>query len=434
MTPVNKKAKKKTDASQPVADYNQQKSIALKGNAPVIPLPAYDLERVRDAFPISQKIVYLNHASISPLPLPVQQAMQTAVERLGGDPLSFFSPNNDDPLGNIFVKFNKAVAGLINAAHPHEIVGVTSTSTGLNAVAQAIQWQPGDNIVLAGVEFPSNAYPWMVLDRFGVECRIVPPPCPGASVAAFEPLVDGRTRLITVSAVQFLTGHRADLAALGAFCRAHGILFAVDAIQAAGHIPIDVQAMQIDILASGSQKSLMSAPGQGFLYVRDEVSEAMKPGIVGPNAVEGYEHWAKYDLTPAKGAQRFLMGTTNIVGMVALIESIHFLQNLGLTNIDAWTQHLSHLVIEDVSARGYTVITPDDQLGPIVTFRIGHPEDREAAEAQANALLAHLTANGVRVTKHWDVDKNPHLRISTHCYNTEEEVRRAGALLGSNEP
>jgi cysteine desulfurase/selenocysteine lyase len=394
-------------------------------------LPAYDLGAVREAFPLSREIIYLNHASISPLPLPVQQAMQAAVERLGSDPMSLFAPNDDDPLGNIFVKLAKAVAGLIHAAHLHEIVGVTSTSTGLNAVAQAIRWQPGDNIVLAGVEFPSNAYPWMALERFGVECRIVPPPYPGASVEAFEPLVDRRTRLIAASAVQFLTGHRADLTALGAFCRAHGILFAVDAIQSAGHIPIDVQAMQIDILAAGGQKSLMSAPGQGFLYVRDEVCQDMKPGIVGPNAVEGWEHWAKYDLTPAKGAQRFLMGTTNIAGMVAMIESIRFLQGLGLAHIDAWTQHLSQIAIEDVSALGYTVITPEDQLGPIVTFRVGDPDDRDTAEAQANALLAHLTAHHVRVTKHWDVDKNPHVRISTHCYNTEEEVRRTGALLGS---
>ena len=397
-------------------------------------LPAYDLDEVRQAFPISQHTIYLNHASIAPLPAPTQRAMQAAVDRLSTDPLAFSRPDDDDPLGNVLVRFARAVAGLINAEHPHEIVGVATTSAGLNAVAQAVPWQPGDNVVFAGVEFPSNAYPWMALGRFGVECRIVPPPCPGASVEAFAPLVDDHTRVITASTVQFLTGHRTDLAALGTFCRERGIIFVVDAIQAVGHIPIDVQAMHIDILASGGQKSVMGTPGQGFLYVRDAVCETMKPGIVGPGAVEGWEHWAKYDLTPAKGAQRFLMGTSNVVGMVAIIESIDFLRNLGLAHIDAWTQHLSHLAIEDPSARGYTVITPGDQLGPIVTFRIGDPADQESAEAQANALMAHLVKNNVRVTKHWDVDKNPHLRISTHCYNTEEEVRRAGALLGSVKP
>jgi cysteine desulfurase/selenocysteine lyase len=396
--------------------------------------PAYDLDQVRQAFPISQHTVYLNHASIAPLPAPTQQMMNAAVDRLGTDPLAFYRPNDDDPLGNLIVKFARAVAGLINAEHLHEITGVANTSTGLNAVAQAIPWQPGDNIVFAGVEFPSNAYPWMALDRFGVECRIVPPPYPGAAVEAFAPLVDEHTRLIAASAVQYLTGHRTDLDALGAFCHERGIMFAVDAIQAVGHMPIDVQAMHIDILASGGHKSVMGTPGQGFLYVRDAVCETLKPGTIGPTSVEGWEHWARYDLTPAKGARRLSIGTENIVGMVAIVESIHFLQNLGIANIDAWTQHLSRLAIEDVSARGYEVITPEDQLGPIVTFRIGSPDDRESAEAQVNALMAYLVKNNVRVTKHWDADKNPHLRISTHCYNTEEEVRRVGALLGSVKP
>jgi selenocysteine lyase/cysteine desulfurase len=358
--------------------------------------------------------------------------MHAAVERLGSDPMSLFGADDNDPLSNLFVRFNKAVAGLINAADPREIVTTTSTSMALNSVAQAIDWQPGDNIVFAGVEFPSNAYPWMApQERFGVECRIVPPPYPGASVEAFAPLVNERTRLIAASAVQFLTGHRADLTALGAFCRARNILFAVDAIQAIGHMPIDVQAMNIDILAAGGQKSLMSAPGQGFLYVRNDVAERLTPGIVGPNAVKGWEHWAKLDLTPSPGAQRFMMGTVNVPGMVAMIESIHFLQNLGLDHIDAWTQHLSQIAIEDLSARGYTIITPEDALGPIVTFRVGDPDDRAAANTYADALVAFLAANQVRVMKHWDVDQTPHIRISSHCYNTEEDIRQVIRLTGS---
>jgi selenocysteine lyase/cysteine desulfurase len=351
--------------------------------------------------------------------------MHIAADRLSSNPMAFYAVNDEDPVSNIMVRFAEAVAGLINAARVDEVTGISSTSAGLNAIAQAVDWQPGDNIVFAGVEFPSNAYPWMALERFGVECRIVPPPYPGATVEAFAPSVDDRTRLIAASAVQYLTGHRADLAALGAFCRQRDILFVVDAIQAAGHIPIDVQAMNIDVLAAGGQKSLMSAPGQGFLYVRDGICRQLKPGIIGPAAVENWEHWAKYDLTPIQGAQRFLMGTPNIIGMAALTESIRYLKNLDLRAIDEWTRHLSQIAIEDLSACGFTVITPEDELGPIVTFRVGDPDDIKAAEAQANVMLARLNEAGVRVTKHWDVEKRPHVRISTHCYNTEDEVRHA---------
>jgi cysteine desulfurase/selenocysteine lyase len=408
-------------------------SFFQKGYA-MIGQPVYDLQAVREAFPIAQDIVYLNHASISPIPLPTQQIMHTVAERLSRDPLSLFGHDEGDPLGNVFVKFSTEIAAFINAADMHEIVGVTSTSTGLSAIAQAIDWQPGDNVVLVDVEFPSNAYPWMVLERYGVEPRLAPAENGGATVAAFEPLVDDRTRLIAVSAVQFLTGHRANLAALGAFCHARGILFAVDAIQAAGHIPIDVQAMHIDILACGGQKSLMGPPGQGFLYVREEVAAQMRWAAIGPNAVEGWEHWLHYDLTPRRGALRFMMGTPNVIGMFGVIESIRFLRQLGIEHIDAWTRHLSQLAIEDLSACGYAILTPIDpaQHGPIVTFRVGDPGDMDRANSDAAALHERLKTERIQVTKHLDALGWPHLRISTHCYNTENEVRRVGAILGEN--
>ncbi len=235
--------------------------------------------------------------------------------------------------------------------------------------------------------------------------------------------------------VQFFTGHRADLTALGTYCRERGILFVVDAIQAAGHMPIDVQAMGIDVLASGGQKSLMGPPGQGFLYVREEVAEQMRPTTVGPNATHEWDFWLDYDLTPREGAWRFLMGTPNLVGMVGVRASVQFLRALGLEAIDAWTQHLSQLAADELRALGCTVITPPaPNLGPILTFRLRDPDPDDAdalaaAEAETVAFQQFLAERGVRVTKHWDIRRVPHLRISTHCYNTENDVRQVGRLL-----
>jgi cysteine desulfurase/selenocysteine lyase len=401
--------------------------------------PVYDLQTVRSAFPIADQLTYLNHAAISPLPRPTEQAMLEATAQLARDPFALFhpKPGQDD----LFTTFSATMGQLINAEHLHEIAGTQSTSAGINAVAGAIPWEMGDNLLFCDVEFPSNAYPWMVLERRGVECRIVPPTDGGASVAAFTDHVDERTRLIAVSAVQYLTGHRADLAALGAFCRERGILFCVDAIQAVGHMPIDVQAMQIDVLVTGGQKSLMGPPGQGFLYVRDAVAATMQPTTIGPNATEDWMHWAKYDLTPREGASRLLMGTPNLTGMVGLVASVRFLCDLGIAHIDQWTRHLSQLAIETIEPRGYPAITPTDPalLGPITTFRIGHadpadPASVEQANQQALALMDYLTEHAVRVTKHWDRDRVPHLRISTHCYNTEEDIIRVGHLLGEFQP
>jgi selenocysteine lyase/cysteine desulfurase len=385
----------------------------------------YDLDTLRREFPITQQLTYLNHASISPVPLRTQTVMDRVNEWLVCDPQALFTGG---AFGDIFATFSSEIARFFNADQMHEVVGVTSTSAALNAIAQSIEWHPGDNLVFVDVEFPSNANPWMVLERRGVEVRLATAIGGGAAVENLDAQVDDHTRLIAVSAVQFLTGHRADLAAIGTYCRERGIIFVVDAIQAAGHIPIDVQAMKIDILAAGGQKSLMGPPGQGFLYVWDDICCLMQPGIVGPNAVEGWEHWLHYDLTPRQGAFRFMMGTPNITGMVGLVESIRFLGELGIENIDAWTKHLSSVAIEDLTRRGYDVITLPDpvHLGPIVTFRVGGPED----DPKANVLVQQLYEQGVRVTKHLDAGGAPHLRISTHCYNTEEEVLRVGLILG----
>lgn len=398
--------------------------------------PAYDLDRARQAFPIAQRLVYLNHAGISPVPLPAQRAMDTINEWLVNDPQALFALPPDNPFGDLFVLFMTEMAHLINAADLNEIVGVSSTSAGLNAVAQAIRWKRGDNLIFVDGEFPSNAYPWMALKRRGVQSRLAAPDQGGLSVEAVARLVDEHTRLVAVSAIQFFTGHRADLAALGTFCRERGILFAVDAIQAAGHIPIDVQTMKIDILSAGGQKSLMGPPGQGFLYVRGDICEQMQPGIVGPNAVKNWMHWLKYDMTPREGALRFMMGTTNMAGMLGLVESVRFLCGLGLTNIDAWTRHLSQIAIHDLSARGYEVITNPDpaHLGPIVTFRAGDRHDQERAEAQAVGMVNHLAAQNIRVVKHWDKARWPHIRISCHCYNTEEDMYRVGSALEGYRP
>ncbi|NLX08883.1 MAG: aminotransferase class V-fold PLP-dependent enzyme [Chloroflexi bacterium] len=398
-------------------------------------LPAYFLDDVRRSFPIAQQMTYLNHASISPVPLATLAVMNDVNTRLTTDPGSLLAPPAAGG-SDIFTRFSTEIGALINAADPSEVVGVVSTSAGINAAAQAIDWQPGDNVVFTDVEFPSNAYPWMALARRGVESRTVAPQGGGLTVEALDAVVNARTRLVAVSAVQFFSGHRADLIALGAYCHERGILFAVDAIQAAGHIPIDVQAMHIDILAAGGQKSLMGPPGQGFLYVRREVSERMTPDGIGPTAVEGWEHWLHYDLTLRGGAQRFMMGTPNLSGMFGLLESIRFLRELDVAAIDDWTRYLSQVAINALDELGCEVITPHDpaQLGPIVTFRVGTGDDLARAEAESNALMAHFGAHKIRLTKHLDAAGWPHVRISTHCYNTEEEVCRAAAALKEFHP
>lgn len=387
--------------------------------------PAYSLESARRQFPIVERLAYLNYASIAPIPCVVQDAIHDAADALASDPAALMMGPDD-----IFTRFSVELAAYIHAEHPHEVVPLTSTSGGMNRLAKSIDWSPGDNVVMCDVEFPSNVYPFMALADQGVALRMVPADHGGLSVAALEQGVDDRTRAVVVSHVQFLSGHRADLAALGAFCRQRGILFIVDAIQSAGHIPIDVQAQQIDVLLAGGHKSLVGAPGAGLLYVREAAAERMLFASVGSNAVEGWEHWLHYDPTPRRAALRFMMGTPSIIDMAALLASTGFLCSLGVANIDAWTSHLAAVAFEDLSAHGYDVITPSDAAlrGPIVTFRVAG-DTMERAKEVASTYGSALKAANVRVTRHLDGAGWPHIRVSVHCFNTEDEVLRVGAAL-----
>ena len=374
----------------------------------------YDIHALRqNEFPHSREIAYLNHAGIAPLPQRSKRAIQAAVEALSGDPSDYFGKTAFPALAAL----QTGLARLVNAA-PSEIVHITSTSAALNAVAQAIVWQPGDRVLFCDVEFPSNAYPWLSLARDGVESCVVPADNGGLTLRAVEQHADARTRVVAASAVQFFTGHRTDLAAIGHFCRERGILFVVDAIQSIGHMPFDVQAMNIDVLATGGQKSLLGLPGVGFMAVRDEVAEAMRPRLIHSNATVNWLHWLAYDLTPLPGAERFMSGTPNVAGMIGLGPSLALLEELGVAHIDAHTMTLSRYAIEQLTALGLEVITPGDALGPIVTFR--SPVDAAATEQ----VVQQLAAERVVVVKHLDAAGAAYIRLSFHGYNVPEEVDR----------
>jgi selenocysteine lyase/cysteine desulfurase len=385
----------------------------------------YDVQALRrEEFPHSADLAYMNHAGISPLPQRTKREVQSAVEELAGDPNDYFGKRALPA----FEALGVSLARFLNADSPAEIVATTTTSAALNAVAQAIDWRPGDNVLFCDLEFPSNAYPWMSLARDSVEPRCVPADEGGLTLRRLEEFVDERTRAVAVSSVQFFTGHRSDLAALGRFCRERGILFIVDAIQSIGHMPIDVEAMNIDVLATGGMKSLLALPGVGFLYVRGDLAETLRPRLIHGNATADYIHWLAYDLTPAPGAARFAAGTPNVPGLLAVAASLSLIEELGRENIDAHTTSLTRYAGGLLADEGYEVVTPLDAAGPILTFRSGY--DAETTDR----LVAHLAERRVIVCRHLDAAGAAYIRTSFHCYNLPEEIDRAVAEMRAFRP
>lgn len=380
----------------------------------------YDITQLRlTEFPQSAEQTYLNHAAISPLPRRTADRVKAAIEGLSGDPGEFWTTTGMPAEQQLAA----AVASLLNAAAPSEIVLSTNTGSALSAVARSLHLDSGDNVIYCETEFPSNAAPWAALARLGVEPRAVPAVDGGLTVETVARFADDRTRLVAASTVQFLSGHRTDLAAIGAFCRERDILLAVDAIQSIGHLPLDVQAMGIDILASGGQKSIMALPGCGLLYVREAVAERLTPWPIASDATVDFPYWLKPDKTLLPGAARFASGTPNLPGAFALLASVGLIRELGIDAIAEHTTALARYAHGALCDGGYGVITPYEAMGPIVTFSSGR------SVAATDALVAALAERHISVAKHLDAVGNPYVRASVHCYNTTDDIDHLLAAL-----
>jgi len=380
--------------------------------------PAYNLALLREQFEITATgMAYLNHAGMSPLPTPARNAMQEALEAFSREGAAGYDALDKASLDTLYRLFS-----LIVGADPEEIAVVANTATGVNLIANSLPLQPGDSVLLCSTEFPSNVYPWMNLARRGIETIVVPSADGGLSLELLDQHRDKRSRVVAVSAVQFLTGRREDLAQIGAYCEQYGLWLVVDAMQAAGVVPIDMRTMGIHALAAGSQKALMGPPGIGLLAVRAELLEQMHPVFAGPLSVEGWEHWLQYDLTFRPKARRFDCGTHNVPGQVGLATSMQLLANLGIDNIASWVTRLSNVAIRDLTSRGYRVITPEDPAhhAHIVTI---------VWDGDAHTAVDYLRKHGVLLCAHQNREGTWHLRLSSHCYNTQEEILCVGDLL-----
>jgi len=315
-------------------------------------------------------------------------------------------------------ELRSVLAWLVNGT-PEEIAFVQNTSTGLNIVANGLPLQPGDNVIFCDMEFPSNVYPWMNLQLRGIEARCIPHDGGGLTVPALDKHADEHTRVVAVSAVQFLTGFRSDLQALGAWCQEHQAYFVMDGIQALGVSPIDVQACQIDFLSCGGPKWLMGPKGQGFIYCRQELLDEILPPFAGCISVMGWENWRDYELTFLPDARRFELGCANTIGQIGLLTAVRFLMEIGIPAIERWTLHLTDILIEDLQQRNYDIISnlEPKRRSAIVSF---------IPPGNVDEALQKLAAAQVVVSK-----REQYIRISPHCYNTEEEIARVGEVLGN---
>jgi selenocysteine lyase/cysteine desulfurase len=368
----------------------------------------------RDEFPWADQTVYLNHASVGPLPERTRRALDEFNRQRA---MPFQLPDRD--LFAVLAQSRRLVAELLSVT-PEEIALTVNTGFGLGVVARALPLRPGDVVLLSDREFPANVYPWLRLRELGIEVELVPTTAAGWPDEArlLERLADPRVRVLAVSLVQFSNGYRVDLAALSAATRRTGAYLVVDAIQAVGQIPLDLGRTQVDVLACGGQKWLLSPWGSGFVYVRRELISRLSPPVTGWMAFEGTDDFTRlttYSETLRADARRFELITLPYQDFAGFNASLGLVREMGIERIQAHLRRLHEPVLAWAEGSGARIVSPRGERGSGILCLA--PGDVGAAfrRLKAARIICSLREGAIR--------------LSPHGYNTLEEMERVVAVL-----
>lgn len=373
------------------------------------------LSRARDLFPhVAQGKLYLNHAGTSPLSVRVVEAINGHLDRRSRGELDTYQEDRA-----MVEQCRSNVAHLVNAESPDRIAFQSSTSDAINVVASGIPWERGDRVLLGNIEFPANVYPYVNLASLGVVLDFIEAPDGRVSAEMVASHLKRRTRLVALSAVQFLSGYRADLRAIGEMCRARRIVFAVDGIQAVGAVRVDVQHLLIDALAAGAQKWQMGPHGSGFLYVSEELQARIRQKNLGWLAVAHPWNFSDFTQELAPTARRYEGGSMNMPSLWGMHAAIATILEFGPEAIESHILAITGRLWENLShLRGLNLFTPepDDCRAGIVTVSVENPY---SAESVFKALMARGVTAALRQGK---------IRYSPHFYNSIEEMDRVAEL------
>lgn len=363
------------------------------------------------AFPHLDEMIHLNHAAVAPWPRVAQEAVcRFSEENMRHGSLNYMG----------WLKTERALrsnlAKLINAHSLNDIALVKNTSEGLSFVAYGLDWSDGDNVVSSDQEFPSNRIVWESLGRFGVEFREADLNTGPSPEDAILSRVDGRTRLIAISSIQYASGMRIDLERIGTFCRENNILFCVDAIQSIGAVQFDVTACKADFVMADGHKWMLGPEGLGVFWCRPEIRDQLKLTQYGWHMVDPLGDYTTKDWQVTPTARRFECGSPNMVSIHALNASIKLLLETGMDNVEKQVLANSRSLFAQLSANTQLEVLnnqDDGRFGGIVTFR---PKQAD----KLDGLYQHLNENKV-----FCAQRCGGIRFSPHFYTPIEHLNAA---------
>jgi cysteine desulfurase/selenocysteine lyase len=367
-----------------------------------------------DEFPQESGLRYLNHAAVAPWP----KRSAEAVRRFAEANVSSGARDYPDWL-KLERSLRERSARLLNAPSTSDIALVKNTSEALSFVAFGLDWRPGDQVIISDEEFPSNRVVWLALAPLGVEVIEVSLRGVDAEAALLQ-AIGPRTRLLSISAVQYASGLRLDLPRLGQGCRARGVLFCVDAIQQLGALPFDVQACACDFAMADGHKWLLGPEGLGLFYCRSELRDQLKLHEYGWHMLEHAGDYTRQDWQPARSARRFECGSPNMLGAFALEASLSLLEEVGMQRVGALLAERVQWLLDGIQALpGATLHSPIDveRRAGILTFSLAGHDNQ--------ALHQRLRDAGVICAQ-----RGPGVRFSPHFYTSAQVIEETLGLLG----
>lgn len=367
-----------------------------------------DWEALRAEFPVTKQWVFLDHAAVAPLSAPACRALREYAD----DQAEHGIAHSGRWLKRI--EEVRALAARLLNADPPEIAFVSSTSAGIGLVAEGLDWQPGDNMVTAGEEYPANLYPWMNLAGRGVEVRRIASRGPRIAIDDIRAALDARTRLVSLSSVEYASGFRNDLTQLGELCQQRGILFFVDAIQSLGVLPLDVRATPIDFLAADGHKWLLGPEGLALFFIRKERIDRLHPIGVGWHSVVNCWDFATIDFTLRPDAARWEGGSPNVAGITALGASLEMLLDISIATVSERILELTDHLCRRARESGLEIFSSRDPAERSGIVSLVPPDGGDGTPQMRRCREAGILINR----------RAGRLRVSPHCYNTPAELEQ----------
>ncbi len=376
-------------------------------------------ESARKMFPHTNGIVYFNTAAYGPLPEKTKEAIMENIDlRLS------LEKEDIRQMYELRDTLREDFARLIGA-QARQIGLSMNTSMGLNIAAYGLPLEAGDEILTTDIEFPAAVYAWRgASETRNLKLTLVKSTDKKADIQNLEKAISDKTKVISVSFVQFFDGYKNDLARISKLCKDHGLFFVVDGIQGAGVEPVNVKELGIDIFACGCQKWLLSPYGSGFFYISDSVKDRLRPPFITWYSVDwqlNHTDLFKYDLPYFDTVEKFEAGYYATLNMLGMKVAVDIILGLGVENIQKHNYALIDRLAKRIKETEFYNITSslvENERSSIFTFTC----DDHAS------LFKYMLEKKVKAA-----NREGSIRISVHLFNNEDDIDKLVEVLADYE-